>query len=138
MKLRRFKDLQKGERASRIGTLFGIVVLIIFCIYGLIYQYFDTIVVLGMFLGIAGSESYLHCKAKAAQCMNVISILCASFALGLFFMNSYPVWADRLNNISMYSSRGTLFPVITILVLQVAAILCEIVSCFYIRKEEER
>ena len=136
MRLRRFKELQKGERASRIGTLTGIVVLLFFCIYGLVYQYFDTVVVLGMFLGIVCSELYLHCKIKAAECMNVVSILCASFALGLFFMNSYPVWADRLNNISMYSSRGTLFPVITILVLQVAAILCEVVSCFCIRKEE--
>lgn len=136
MKLRKFNELQKGEKASRIGTLIGIMVLIFFCIYGLIYQYFDTIVVLGMFLGIVCSELYLHCKNKAAECMNVVSILCDSFALGLFFLNSYPVWADRLNHISMYSSRGTLFPVITILVLQVAAILCEVFSCFCVREEK--
>lgn len=136
MKLRRFKDLQSGERESRIGSLIGLVTLIIFCIYGLFYQYFDTVVVLGMFFGIICSEVYLHCKARAAQCLNVVSILCSSFALGLFFMNSYPVWADRLNNISMYSSRGTLFPVVTILVFQVAAILCEVVSCFRVRGEE--
>lgn len=136
MKLRRFKDLQGGEKESRIGSLTGIVTLIIFCIYGFMYQYFDTVVVLGMLLGIVCSELYLHCKARAAQCLNVVSILCASFAMGLFFMNSYPVWADRLNNISMYSSRGTLFPVITILVLQTAAILCEVVSCFRVREEE--
>lgn len=136
MKLRRFKDLQGGERESRIGSLVGIITLVIFCIYGLIYQYFDTVVVLGMLLGIVCSELYLHCKAAAAQCLNVVSILCSSFALGLFFMNSYPVWADRLNNISMYSSRGTLFPVITILVFQVIAILCEVVSCFRVRREE--
>ena len=135
MKLRRFKDLRGGERESRIGSLIGIVTLIIFCIYGFAYQYFDTVVVLGMLFGIICSEMYLHCKARAAQCLNVASILCASFALGLFFMNSYPVWADRLNNISMYSSRGTLFPVITILIFQVAAILCEVVSCFRAREE---
>ncbi len=50
--------------------------------------------------------------------------------MGLFFLNSYPVWADRLNNISMYGSRGTLVPVIALLVLMVAAIVAGIVSCF--------
>ena len=55
---------------------------------------------------------------------------CITFGMGLFFLNSYPVWADRLNNISMYGSRGTLLPVITLLVLMVAAIVVGIVSCF--------
>ncbi|MFR1309401.1 MAG: hypothetical protein ACLSCO_11280 [Gallintestinimicrobium sp.] len=55
---------------------------------------------------------------------------------GAFFLNSYPVWADRLNGIDMYGSRGTLLPVITILVLCFATAIIGIVSCF-MRKEKE-
>ena len=58
------------------------------------------------------------------------AVACITFGMGLFFLNSYPVWADRLNNISMYGSRGTLVPVIALLVLMVAAIVAGIVSCF--------
>lgn len=137
MQLQSFKLLDKGKKTSRIGSLIGAVVLAIFCIYGMVYQYFDTVVVLGMILGIAFSELYIHLKGKAAQCLNVMSVLSSSFSLGLFFLNSYPVWADRVNHISMYSSRGTLFPVITIMALSIAGIIFEIISCFtYVEKEE--
>ena len=61
-------------------------------------------------------------------------MLCVSFGVGLFFLNSYPVWADRLNNITMYGSRGTLFPVISIMILCFVTVIIEIVSCFT-RKE---
>ncbi|MDO4333927.1 MAG: hypothetical protein Q4C58_14760 [Eubacteriales bacterium] len=137
MRLQNFKVLDKGRKMSRIGSLIGAVVLVIFCIYGLVYQYFDTVVVLGMILGIVSSELYICLKGKAAQCLNVVSVLCSSFSLGLFFLNSYPVWADRVNHISMYSSRGTLFPVITIMALSIAGIICEIISCFICVEKEE-
>lgn len=137
MRLLNFKVLDKGRKMSRIGSLIGAAVLVIFCIYGMVYQYFDTVVVLGMVLGILFSELYICLKGKAAQCLNVLSVLCSSFSLGLFFLNSYPVWADRLNHISMYSSRGTLFPVITIMALSIAGIIFEIISCFTCVEKEE-
>ena len=130
MRLQRIKFLDKSRKMSRIGSLIGAVVLIIFCIYGAVYQYFDTVVVLGMALGIVFSELYIHLNGRLSQCLNVVSVFMSSFSLGLFFLNSYPVWADRVNHISMYSSRGTLFPVITIMALSVAGIVFEIISCF--------
>lgn len=138
MQLQRIKLLDKSKKMSRIGSLIGVVVLIIFCIYGAVYQYFDTVVVLGMILGIVFSELYIHLKGRGAQCLNVVSVLASSFSLGLFFLNSYPVWADRVNHISMYSSRGTLFPVITIMALSIAGIVFEIISCFTGSEEEKR
>ena len=93
-----------SAKSSLVGVVLSAAALIGFTVYGMVYDYFDTVVFLTLALGMVG--------------------------MGLFFLNSYPVWADRLNNISMYGSRGTLVPVITLLVLMVAAIVVGIVSCF--------
>ena len=82
-----------SAKAALAGAVLSAAALIGFTVYGMIYDYFDTVV-------------------------------------SLTLLNSYPVWADRLNNISMYGSRGTLVPVIALLVLMVAAIVAGIVSCF--------
>lgn len=56
--------------------------------------------------------------ALAASACNLLSVMCLSGAIALFFLNSFPVWADELNGITMYASRGGLPPVIVILILR--------------------
>lgn len=99
-------------------------------LYGMIYDYFDTVVSLTLALGVAGMAAYALADKVWSKLLNLAAVACITFGMGLFFLNSYPVWADRLNNISMYGSRGTLVPVIALLVLMVAAIVAGIVSCF--------
>ena len=101
-----------------------------FTVYGMVYDYFDTVVFLTLALGMVGMAAYALVDRAWSELLNLAAVACITFGMGLFFLNSYPVWADRLNNISMYGSRGTLLPVITLLVLMVAAIVVGIVSCF--------
>lgn len=130
------KGKSLSEKLSLIGAGVGAVTLVIFCIYGLVYDYMDVAVVLSLVLSVACGAGYVLLHAKAAEILNLLQVMCASWGMGLFFLNSYPVWADRLNGIDMYGSRGTLFPVITILVLCLATAIVGIISCF-MRKEKE-
>ena len=114
-----------SEKLSLIGAGIGTVTLVIFCIYGLVYDYMDIAVAFSLVLSVACGAGYVLLHAKAVEVLNLLQVMCVSWGMGLFFLNSYPVWADRLNGIDMYGSRGTLLPVITILVL-----------CF-MRKEKE-
>ena len=83
--------------------------------------------------GTACAAGYALLSRPAAELLNLAAVILVTFGLGLFFLNSYPVWADRLNNISMYGSRGTLFPVILIMALCFVTVLVEIAS--FTRKE---
>ena len=113
-----------SAKAALAGAVLSAAALIGFTVYGMIYDYFDTVVSLTLALGVAGMAAYALADKVWSELLNL------TFGMGLFFLNSYPVWADRLNNISMYGSRGTLVPVIALLVLMVAAIVAGIVSCF--------
>ena len=117
-------------KAALAGAVLSAAALIGFTVYGMIYDYFDTVVSLTLALGVAGMAAYALADKVWSELLNLAAVACITFGMGLFFLNSYPVWADRLNNISMYGSRGTLVPVIALLVLMVAAIVAGIVSCF--------
>ena len=131
-------DLIKSKSASAklslLSAALGLATLAIFCVYGAVYDYFDTVVFLTLALGAACAAGYPPLSRPAAELLNLAAVILVTFGLGLFFLNSYPVWADRLNNISMYGSRGTLFPVILIMALCFVTVLVEIASCFT-RKE---
>ena len=127
------KDI--SSRFSVISACIGILVTVIFCIYAAVYDYFDIVVLICFVLGIALSVLYVMKASKVSELFNLLSVLCYSFGVGLFFLNSYPVWADRLNHISMYGSRGTLLPVVTIMLLTFAAAITGMISCFA-RKEK--
>ena len=74
---------------------------------------------------------------KIESGMEVVRILVGlliAYGVGLFFLNSYPVCADRLNNITMYGARGSLVPVVAIILLCFVAAVLGIASCFT-RKE---
>lgn len=119
-----------GARFSLFGAALALVCLIGYCIYGAVYDYFDTVVFGGIVLGILFAGLYFLSDSAALGIFNLLSTLCLSAALGLFFLNSFPVWADRLNNITMYASRGGLEPVIAIMVALIVCILAETISCF--------
>ena len=119
-----------SAKSSLVGVVLSAAALIGFTVYGMVYDYFDTVVFLTLALGMVGMAAYALVDRAWSELLNLAAVVCITFGMGLFFLNSYPVWADRLNNISMYGSRGTLLPVITLLVLMVAAIVVGIVSCF--------
>lgn len=119
-----------SAKSSLVGVVLSAAALIGFTVYGMVYDYFDTVVFLTLALGMVGMAAYALVDRAWSELLNLVAVACITFGMGLFFLNSYPVWADRLNNISMYGSRGTLLPVITLLVLMVAAIVVGIVSCF--------
>lgn len=123
-----------SAKVSLLSAALNLVTLVIFCIYGAVYDYFDTVVSLALALGVVCAVLYALMDNKVAEVLNLAAVLCVSFGVGLFFLNSYPVWADRLNNITMYGSRGTLFPVVSIMILCFVTVIIEIVSCFT-RKE---
>ena len=119
-----------SAKVSLLSAALNLVTLVIFCIYGAVYDYFDTVVFLALALGVVCAVLYALMDNKVAEVLNLAAVLCVSFGVGLFFLNSYPVWADRLNNITMYGSRGTLFPVVSIMILCFVTVIIEIVSCF--------
>ena len=123
-----------SAKVSLLSAALNLVTLVIFCIYSAVYDYFDTVVFLALALGVVCAVLYALMDNKVAEVLNLAAVLCVSFGVGLFFLNSYPVWADRLNNITMYGSRGTLFPVVSIMILCFVTVIIEIVSCFT-RKE---
>ncbi len=126
----RLKSKSFSEKTSLLSAALSLVTVIVFCIYGFIYDYMDSVVILTLLIGIAGSAVYALVKSKAVELLNLLAVISVSFSVGLFFLNSYPVWADRLNNITMYASRGTLVPVIAIIIMMFATIIIGIVSCF--------
>ena len=123
-----------SAKVSLLSAALNLVTLVIFCIYGAVYDDFDTEVFAALALGVVCAVLYALMDNKVAEVLNLVAVLCVSFGVGLFFLNSYPVWADRLNNITMYGSRVTLFPVISIMILCFVTVIIEIVSCFT-RKE---
>ena len=123
-----------SAKLSLIAVAVNLITLIAFVIYGTIYSYMDSMVVLSLLLGAVCGLAYALVDKKATEFLNLVQVLLVSYGVGLFFLNSYPVWADRLNNITMYGSRGTLFPVVSIMILCFVTVIIEIVSCFT-RKE---
>ena len=119
-----------SAKSSLVGVVLSAAALIGFTVYGMVYDYFDTVVFLTLALGMVGMAAYALVDRAWSELLNLAAVACITFGMGLFCLNSYPVWAARLNDISMYGSRGTLLPGITLLVLMVAAIVVGIVSCF--------
>lgn len=138
MDMKQMKNMGLSEKLSQLCALLSLVTLICYCIYGAIYDYFDSGVFLTQVLGVACAQVYSLKESKWTSQLNLAATACLSFSVGLFFLNSYPVWADRLNNIDMYGSRGTLVPVIAIILLLFADIFIEIASCFTLNRKDVR
>lgn len=117
-------------KAAFCAGALSLLTLIVFLIYGAVYDYLDYMVVLSLLVGVACAAGYVFVNNKAAAFLELAQVVAVSYGLGLFFLNSHPVWADRLNHIEMYGSRGTLVPVVIIMVMFIGAILLGIISCF--------
>lgn len=128
---------EKGvcEKLALVSASVSVIGFVAFLIYGLVYSvYFDAAVLLCIALGAAGMAAYSLIPGSRSGIFGPAGILLLSFGLGLFFLNSYPVWADWYGDFNMYGSQGTITPVIIILVILLAAVLSGIISCF-MRKE---
>ena len=123
-----------SAKLSLAAAAVSVITLLVFLIYGAVYSYMDSMVALALLLGAVCAAAYGLVDKKATEFLNLVEVLLISYGVGLFFLNSYPVWADRLNNITMYGSRGTLLPVISIMVLCFVTVFLYIASCFT-RKE---
>ena len=123
-----------SAKLSLIAAALNLITLIAFVIYGTIYSYMDSVVVLSLLLSTVCGGVYALVDRKAAEFLNLAQVILVSYGVGLFFLNSYPVWADRLNNITMYGARGSLVPVVAVILLCFATAILGIASCFT-RKE---
>mgnify|MGYP005802358647 FL=1 len=123
-----------SAKLSLIAAALNLITLIAFVIYGTIYSYMDSVVVLSLLLSTVCGGVYALVDRKAAEFLNLAQVILVSYGVGLFFLNSYPVWADRLNNITMYGARGSLVPVVAVILLCFAMAILGIASCFT-RKE---
>ena len=123
-----------SAKLSLIAAALNLITLIAFVIYGTIYSYMDSVVVLPLLLSTVCGGVYALVDRKAAEFLNLAQVILVSYGVGLFFLNSYPVWADRLNNITMYGARGSLVPVVAVILLCFATAILGIASCFT-RKE---
>lgn len=138
------KIKNNGLRNNLIAAVTAVsaITLIIYIIYGAVYDYFDIGVFFIMLAGVVlyGASSAMSAMGKAPKISLVALVLgniCYAWALGFFFLNSYPVWADELNGITMYNSRGGLFPVITIILLFFICIITGAVAAFKDKKNKE-
>ena len=128
------KGKSMSAKLSLIAAAVGLITLVVFIIYGAVYDYLDYMVAATLALGVACAVGYAMVSHKAAEFLNLIQVVLTAYSLGLFFLNSHPVWADRLNNIDMYGARGSLVPVVFIILLFLLTAVCGIGSCFT-RKE---
>lgn len=126
-----------SEKAGLAGGALSLVSLIAFCIYGITYsQYFDITVAACFLLGALCSAVYGVSDSKAAEYGPLAGVFFAGFGLGLFFLNSYEVWADWWGGFDMYGSAGGIAPVITIMVITFLSAICDIIACFTVREKE--
>ena len=126
---------KKPGRLRLAAAVLSAASLAAFTVYGLVFNYFDTVVFGGLALaavlfGFAGVG-----KGKLAAAALPAGVLSVALAEALFFVNSFPVWADEVNGITMYNSRGGLVPVIAILILLLASAVTGIVASFRASKE---
>lgn len=119
-----------GATLSLCAAVLSAACAVFFLIYGLVNNYFDLVILLAELAAAGLFGLYGVKKAMWSEYMGLGGVLLLSYSLGLFFLNSYTVWADWYGNFDMYGSRGGITPVIIQMALLFAAILLGIVSCF--------
>lgn len=122
---------------SMAAAVLGLISLIAFLIYGIVYSvYFDLAVTVFLLLSIVGYAGYALWENRIAEILPLVAVICSGSGMGIFFLNSYAVWADWYGNFNMYGSQGGIAPVIAILAVTIVSIVCGIVACFT-RKNKE-
>lgn len=129
------EEKKQPNKLRLTAAVFSAVSLIGFVIYGLVFNYFDTFVAGGLMLATVLYAFSAFNKGKLGAIALPSGVLSVAAAQALFFVNSFPVWADEVNGITMYNSRGGLVPVIALLVLLLASAITGIVASFKASKE---
>lgn len=137
MKNKRFAAPGTGAFLSLTSAVIGVVGTIGYCVYGVVYDYFDSGVCIGMLIACALAADYGLLRGKGVGALNLLASVVMSASMALFFLNSFPVWADNLTGITMYASRGGLVPVVILMVMMLAVIVLNMISCFKNTCEEE-
>jgi hypothetical protein len=130
MRLSEMKAKGFGAMAGLLSAGAGVVTLVAYTVYGITFDYLDAVVEWTLLAGILCAVADTVLDQKAFGLLNLISTMFISYALGLFALNSFPVWADNLNGITMYASRGGLVPVVILLLLFLITVVLEMISCF--------
>ena len=126
-----WKEMSFSARAALVAAALTCLAALFFIIYGAAYhEYFDIVVLLCDLLAIGGFVLYAAKNAVWSEYLSLAAVFVLSFGMGLFFLNSYPVWADWYGHFTMYGSRGGLTPVVIQLLLVFLALIGGIVSCF--------
>lgn len=124
------KNKRMSAKLSLYAAALSAVIAVFFLIYGLVNAYFDLVILLADLAAAVLFWLYGTKEAGWSEYMGLGGVVLLSYSLGLFFLNSYTVWADWYGNFDMYGSRGGITPVIIQMVLLFAAILLGIISCF--------
>lgn len=124
------KNKSTSARLALIAAALSAVVAVVFLIYGLVYTYSDVVVLAAYVAAAVLFWLYGTKDAAWSEYMGLIAVVALAYGMGLFFLNSYTVWADWYGNFDMYGSRGGIAPVIIQLVLVVVTLVLGIVSCF--------
>ena len=135
--LKNLKSSCISVKFSQISALIGFIGFVAFCIYAALFKYFDLAVFLTIAAGTACAQGYALSRKPLTEYLNLLSVGCYAYALGLFFLNSYNVWADWYGGFTMYGSRGGIGPVIAIMVILLAGCITGTVSCFTVRRDKQ-
>lgn len=133
---RLFENKSLSKIISLAVSVYTFCCLIFYIIYGAMYDYFDVVALLMCLFGIASAVCYffLDFNSRMAKtivaALGILAVACFSATFAIIIVNSIYVWADVLNNITMFGSRGGLAPVITLIILFGMAIVAQIIACF--------
>lgn len=131
------KHTMLSAKFSLAAAALSLVSLVAFLIYGLVYPvYADWAAGLSLLLALAAYAGYALLDSPLTNILPLAGVILGGLGMNIIFLNSYTVWADWYGNFNMYGSQGGVAPVILILVLNILAILCGIVTCFT-RKNKE-
>jgi hypothetical protein len=122
------KNVKIGK-FSLFLAIVGLIVLAAYTVYGIVYEYFDSVVFGALVAGVM-MNLFASFSGGRIKFFNLLAVLANCVALAFFFLNSFYVWADNVNDLDMYGSRGGLEPVVAIMVAVLFDILLGIIVCF--------
>lgn len=132
-----------GKNITFFVALYSVICLVAYTVYGAVYDYFDIAVFLSMIFAIAAGFVYSLLRSdnkivgKILDFLNVIMAALLAIGFAVMIKNSIYVWADELNGIKMFGSRGGLAPVVALIAMFVVALVAEIVTCFFRDEKSE-
>ena len=108
--LKNLKSSCISVKFSQISALIGFIGFVAFCIYAALFRYFDLAVFLTIAAGTACAQGYALSRKPLTEYLNLLSVGCYAYALGLFFLTSGPTGtaASRCTVPAVASVRSSL------------------------------